>query len=255
MSDRLTRKEMKRRDRFQLAMTSSLDWIQEHRKQIVLGVVVVVVAVAAAVAWTFWQASREDDAQALLNDAIEAYGAPVGDQAADDSTDQDGPHFATDQERLDRATELFDQVRDRYGSSDAADIAEVYLGQIAEEKGDADRARELWQDYLDSSPSTALAADVRLNLFALDRANGRAEQVATELEGMLARETKPLPGDVILYELATTLEQLGRDQEATERYQQLIKEYETSPYVSEARSKLAGAGAVPGASPTFQMPS
>ena len=255
MSDRLTRKEMKRRDRFQLAMTSVLDWIQDHRKHIVLGVVVLVVAVVAAVAWTFWSASREDDAQALLNDAIEAYGAPVGDQAADSSAKDDGPHFATDQERLDRSKELFGQVRESYGSSDAADIAGVYLGKIAEEEGDTDRARELWQEYLDSEPSTALAADVRLNLFELDRANGRAEQVATELEGMLARENKPLPGDVILYQLATTLEQLGRDQEATERYKQLVDEYQSSPYLAEARSKLAGSAGAGQAMPSIQMPS
>jgi len=255
MSDRLTRKEMKRRDRFQLAMTSILDWIQDHRKHLVIGVVVLVVAVVAAVGWTFWSASREGDAQALLNQAIDAYGAPVGDQAAQDSADDDGPHFATDQERLDRSKELLDQVRDRYGSSDAADIAGVYLGKIAEEEGDSDRARELWQSYVDSHPSTALAADVRLNLFELDRANGRAEQVATELEGLLARENKPLPGDVILYQLATTLEQLGRKQEATERYQQLVSEYQTSPYLSEAQSKLGGAGGGGAATPTFQMPS
>lgn len=247
MSDRLTRKEMKRRDHFQLAMTSVLDWIQNHRKQLALGVVVLVVAVVAAVAWTFWSASREDDAQALLAEAIETYGAPVGDQAAKD----DGPHFDTEEARRAEAKKQFDEVRDRYGSSEAAGIAGVYLGKIAEQEGNSELARKLWQAYVDKAGSTALAADVRINLFELDRANGRAEQVATELEGMLARESKPLPGDVILYQLATTLEQLGRDQEATERYQQLVDEYDTSPYVADARSKLTRAGVTP----TVQMPS
>ncbi len=259
MSDRLTRKEMKRRDHFQLAMTGVLDWIQTHRKQIVLGFVVVVLAVIAGVAWTFWSANREGHAQALLADAIDAYGAPVGDQSADGSAasakDDDGPHFATDDARRAKAKELFDEVRDRYGSSDAAGVAEVYLGKIAEEEGDADRARELWQDFLDDAPSTALAADVQINLFELDRANGKAQEVATTLEGMLAQDTKPLPEDVILFQLATTLEQLGRGQEATERYQQIVDEHKSSPYVSEARSKLAASSGAGGATPSFQLPS
>jgi len=253
MSDhRLTRKEMKRSDHFQLAMTNILDWIQDHRRALITGAVVIVLVVVAAVAWTFWSAAREEKAQAVLADAIETYGAPIGDTSAQKD---DGPHFATAEARRDRAKELFQQVRDRYGSSQAAAIAGVYLGEIAADQGDSDTARTLWQDYLDKDPGTALGAEVRLNLFDLDRSNGKAEQVATELEGMLARENKPLPGDVILYELATTLEQLGRKQEATERYRQIIDEYQGSPYAAEARQKTAGAGGAAGLPQSFQMPS
>lgn len=241
MSDRLTRKEIKQRDSFQLAVTTALEYVQAYRKQLIAGVVLLAVVGVAAVGWAFWSAHREGIAQAVLADAIEAYGAPVGEDAADQAGD-DGPSFATEEERQAGATELFQQVVSDYGWSDAADVARVYLGQIAMGEGDVDGARELWQKVVDGGGDSALAAEVRLNLIRLDRADGRGEQVATELEAMLARENKPLPGDVILIELATTLEELGRDVEATERYQQLIDEYQSSPYADEARRKISGRG-------------
>lgn len=239
MSDRLTRKEIKQRDSFVLAMTTALEYVQAYRKQLIAGVVILVLVGVAAVGWTFWMSSREQSAQAALSDALEVYEAPVGDEAA---ADEDGPTFATEEERRARAKELFQGVVDEYGWNDAAGVATVYLGQIAMDEGDAEQARSLWQEVVDDSGDTALAVEVRLNLLRLDRAEGRGEEVATELEGMLARETKPLPGDVILVELATTLEELGRETEAIERYQQLLDEYQGSPYAEVARQKVAGAG-------------
>jgi len=241
MSDRLKRKDIKQRDGFQLAVTTALEYVQTYRKQLIAGVVLLAVAGLAVVGWALWSASREDRAQAVLAEAIEAYGAPVGEDAADQA-DTDGPTFATEEERRARATELFQQVVDDYGWNDASGVARVYLGQIAMDEGNTDRAQELWQEVVDDAGDNILAAEVRLNLFRLARADGRGEEVATELEAMLVRENKPLPGDVILIELATTLEELGRDVEATERYQQLLDEYEASPYADEARRKLAGRG-------------
>lgn len=247
MSDRLTRKEIKRRDSFQIFMSTALEYVQRHRRQLIAGAVILVVAVVAVVVWGFWAASREERAQVLLAEAIEVYGAPVEADASEDEAD--GPTFASDEARRERAQELFTRVRDGHGWSDAAAIAEIYLGKLAVASGDTARARELWQEFLDDQDDHALAAEVRLNLLRLDRAEGRAEQVATELEGMLARQRKPLPGDVILHELAMTLEQLGREEEAVERYQQLLEEYQGSPYSAVARQKTSGGGR-----PAMRMP-
>ncbi|MGD2115048.1 MAG: tetratricopeptide repeat protein, partial [Acidobacteriota bacterium] len=200
MSDRLTRKEIKRQDSFQTAMGTGLEYVQRHRSQLILGVVAVVVLVLAATAWSLWSASREDRAQELLAEAIQVYGAPVGADAADGGeADADTPTFSSEEERWERAAELFGEVHDRFGSTDAGGIAGVYLGKIALAEGDTERARALWRDFVDDGDH-ALAAEVRLNLLRLDRAEGDAERVATELEGMLARQSKPLPGDVILHE-------------------------------------------------------
>lgn len=242
MSDRLTRKEMKQQDGFQVAVGRTLDTVHRYRRQIVLFAGVLVLLVVAVIAWFVYVSSIEDDAQALLAEGMEAYGAPL---AGDETAEQDGATFPDEESRTARAEEIFGQVVDEYGMSDAADVARVYLGDIAAERGDAERARELWSDFVDEHPDHMVAAQVRLNLYALERAAGQGEQVAAELEEMVSDEDRDLPLDVALFELATTLEQLGREDDATVYYQRLVDEFGESPYAMAARQKI-GDGAPAG---------
>lgn len=237
MSDRLTRKEMKQQDSFQVAVGRTLDTVQRNRRQIILFAGLLVLLVVAAVAWFVYVSSIEDDAQALLTEGIEAYGAPL---EGDETAEQAELTFPDEESRTARAEEMFGQVVDDYGMSDAADVARVYLGDVAAERGDTERARELWNDFLDEHPDHMVAAQVRLNLYALDRAAGQGEQVAAELEEMVADEDRALPLDVALFELATTLEQLGREDDAAIYYQRLVDEFGESPYAVAARQKVGG---------------
>jgi len=243
MSDRLTRKEIKRQDTFQTTMVQSLDWVRAHRRGLVAGVAVLALAVVALGAWAFWLRATEDDAQALLTQAMAAYRAPVRpdeDPGAAGADEELG--FASVEERRARSAELFERVVDEYGANDAADVARVYLAEMAAVAGDTERARELWQDFLDDHPKHMLGAEVRLNLYALDRAAGNGEAVAAELQAMLEAEDRPLPEDVVLHELAVTLESLGRDEEAAEHYQTLVSVHPQSAYATAARQKTGGSG-------------
>jgi tetratricopeptide (TPR) repeat protein len=237
MSDRLTRKEIKQQDGFQVAMGRTLDTVQRNRRQIVLFAVVLVLLVAAVIGWFIYSAAVEDDAQAALTDGIEIYSAPLdGDaQAAGAETT-----FPDEEARAAAAEEAFSGVVDEYGGSDAADVARVYLGDIAASRGDTERAAELWREFLDDHPDHMVAAQVRLNLYALDRAAGRGEEVAAELEEMVDDEDRALPLDVALFELAATLESLGREEDANVYYQRLVDEFGESPYAAAARAKTGG---------------
>lgn len=246
MSDRLSRKEMKRQDGFQETMGRGLEMVQSYRRQIILVVGLLVLLVVVAVGWFIYVQSVEDDAQMLLAEAMEVRSAPV--EAGPEATEEleGGPTFASAEERGARARELFERVVDDYGASDAADVARVYLGELAAGEGDTERAAELWRDFLDEHPTHMLGAQVRLNLYALERAEGRGEEVVAELEEMVDDEDPALPRDVALYELAITLEELGREEEAAARYQRLVDEFGQSPYAVEARQKTAGTQAFPG---------
>jgi tetratricopeptide (TPR) repeat protein len=238
MSDRLTRKEIKRQDSFQVTMAQSLEWVRSHRRALIAGAATLVLAVVALGAWAFWVRLSEDEAQALLAEAMAAHRAPIepaGEAAA--AAGDDEPSFPSEEARRSRAQELFEQVVEEHGASDAADVARVYLAYFAAGAGDAERARELWQDFLDEHPEHMLGAEVRLNLYALDRAAGRGEEVAAELRTMLEQDDRPLPEDVVLHELAVTLEALDREEEATEHYQRLASEFPQSPFALAARQK------------------
>lgn len=238
MSDRLSRKEIKRQDTFQVLMGRGLEMVQAYRRQIILVAGLLVLLVVVAIGWFIYVESMEDDAQALLADAMEARGEPAGGETAEAASTPEGAGA-----RRTRARQLLEQVVDDYGATDAADVARVYLGEIAATEGDTERAAELWREFLDEHPEHMLGAQVRLNLYALERGAGRGEEVVAELQEIVDDEDPPLPRDVALYELAVTLEELGREDEAAERYQRLVDEFGQSPYAVEARQKTGGAAA------------
>ena len=139
---------------------------------------------------------------------------------------------------------LFESVRESFGGSDAAAIAGAYLGQIAALKGDTQQARALWEDFLSVADDHMLAAEVQVNLMALDRAEGKGDELVTRLRAMLSGPEAGLPQDLLWYQLALTLESLGRDGEATEAYQRIVEEFPQSAYATTARQR-AGAPQAP----------
>ena len=111
-------------------------------------------------------------------------------------------------ERLEKSKAAFEQLA---GGTDAGQVANVYLGEIAARGGDTETARRLWTEYLSKNSGTALAVSVELNLIALDRQAGKLEEVKTRLEKQLEEGAqRTLPEDVVLNELATM--DLGEEQ-------------------------------------------
>jgi tetratricopeptide (TPR) repeat protein len=242
---RLTRREMKRNEMVE-AVGRTVEYSRSHGRTVLLIVAGVLVAALAVAAVIVGRQRAVAATNKDLNAAMRVYEAPI-EPDAPRPDDAEKPSFASEEARRERARALFEEVRD--GSGGAADVALVYLGQLAADGGDTAAARELWRRFLDRHPDHLLAGSVRVSLIALDRAEGEAERVAADLETMieLAPEERPLPGDVVLFELGRTYESLGRDDDARSVYQRLIEEYPGSSFAGPARSKAgpaAGAGAL-----------
>ena len=88
---------------------------------------------------------------------------------------------------------------------------------------------------------------VQLNLYSLDRAEGRGEELVASLRGAVAAESSSLPKDALLFELAATLAQLGDEDGARETFQRVVNEFPDSGYAIRARQQLGPEAA--GASP------
>lgn len=243
MSQRLSRKDIKR-DEFRDRVAQAVSYAGSHVRSLMLAGLAVILVVAAAVGVYLWFQSRDARANRALARAMTVYQAPVDkdDPAPDDEID---PSFASEQARSDRAKELFGALRDRFASTGAGRTAWLYLGKIAADQGDADTAREDWQHFIDQGGSTVLVTEAYLNWIALDREQGRGEEVAERLASMVDAPESQLPKDVLLFELATTYEQLGREEEALDTYQRLVEEFATSGYTQEARQRLVALGGSP----------
>lgn len=246
MSQRLSPKEIKqdiRHDDLRTWLEKVTDWLVanwEQTKIAALALVVLGVVVAAVLTWLD---HRQASADEQLAAAIATFEAPLtGDAAAETAPKTDAPRYATDAERRAAAKALFEEVPG-IGAGASGRVAELFLADIAVQDGDGDRAAEIWRRFLASHDGDALAASVQLNLFRLRREKGEGQQVADELRRELERPGGNLPDDVVLFELAETLDRLGQADEAGDLYQRLVDEHPQSTYSSKARERAPAARA------------
>ncbi len=246
----LTRREMKR-DEVAEAVGTTVDYFGAHAKTIGYGIAAVVVLALGILVWKLWSSGRQEKAASDLAQAVKVATAPIipvpnpatPEAEGPKPDDADAPSFADATARREKAKKLFLDLRGKYGSTDAGDIAGLYLGSIAAEEGKLDEARKLWQEFVDDHSGHMLAGNARLNLVELDRREGKGEALVGDLQAMIGDADAPLPQDAVLYELAATFESLKRDAEAKKTYQRIVDEYPRSSYRSVAQQKLAPTGA------------
>jgi TolA-binding protein len=236
MNQRLSRKDIKR-DEFANAVNRSVEFAEDHSRGLLITIGAVVAAVLVCVLIFFYIQHRAEEANQALAAAVKVVDAPI-DPAGAKPTDDKDPSFPTEAARQQRALKLLGEVRGGYRFTDAADVASIYVAAIDASAGKLAEARQLWSDFVKKHGDHILAAQARLDLMALDRGQGKGQAVAQQLREMLDQSNAPLPQDVILNELATTLEQLHRDQEAAQTYQRLVDEYPQSPFRQTAQQKI-----------------
>ena len=255
--ERLSRKEIKhdvREDAFQHSVAEGVHYVAGHRRMLIGIVAGILVLVGLVAAWRLWSASQERAAAELLGQAERVLAAPIvtSDAKPDDPRT---PSFPDEAARTAKAQELLQQLHEDHGGSAPGAVAAIYLGRLRLDAGDAAGARALWEEFLDDHDDHLLAAGVRTSLLDLDRQEGKAQEVAERLRAQLDSDDRPLPEDVILYELGRTLEQLDQDEEALATYRRLGEEYPDSPYASDAQQKVRELGPAAPAAAGAQFPS
>jgi predicted negative regulator of RcsB-dependent stress response len=187
--------------------------------------------------YRFYSANREDSAQQLLATAIETFEAPVG-AATPEQPATTGPRFKTEAEKLAAADKQFKEVQSKFGGSDAADVASLYLARIAASKGDTAGSRKLLDQFVAEHGDHVLAGTARYSLYQIRIDSGEAEKVAAELEAELARTEPNLPGDSLLILLARAYDVQGKGDKSLEAWRRITVEFPESAYAVDAQRRL-----------------
>jgi hypothetical protein len=233
----LTREDLKRNELGE-ALEAGVHYAEEHLRPILYAIGGL--AVVAVLGWAIflWSSTRSENANELLARALKVSEAEVVASGAQPD-DLEAPTFPSEQARRARAGELFAELDDRYGSTAVGRVGKLYLAENARTGGDRATARRLWEEYLEDDSKSAVAASVRVNLFRLDREEGKSEALAEQIKKMLEDPARLLPADLLLYELARTYETLGRPGDARTAYRRIVDEHPQSPYLSAAQ-RVAG---------------
>ena len=132
--DRLTRKELKT-DKFALEVQHSVEYVSEHRRQLVRwasAAVVVVLLVAGGFVYRNYQRTVR---QEKLATAMQIMNANTGQNPADNSLS-----FPTTGDRDKAFDKAFTELATKYPGTDEGLLAEFYLGTHAADAGNIDEA-------------------------------------------------------------------------------------------------------------------
>jgi tetratricopeptide (TPR) repeat protein len=209
-------------------------FVKSHLQEIKVTVAAAVVAALAIGGFTMYRNSREAEANAALDAALETYHSPVASAAAP----ADAPaKFATDAERLKKAVGEFDGAGRRYGSMPAGRRARYYAALCRSELGESAEAEKALTEIAAGDRSQLESGLARLALAGLYRSTGRFDQAITSYQQLADEPGATVPRDHVLMALSGTLEDAKRLPEAGAAYRRVADEFPQSPYAGEARQR------------------
>ena len=224
MARRITRKHLKENE-FVSVMDTLIHWFTENWRPIAAAVSAV--SVVALIWWgvSSWTGAKTEKASYSLSLAVSAYQT-----ARAESGD------------LSEARTQLEEVAAKFGRSDQADMARIYIAQLDIAAGDLDAARETLVQLVGRHRSDAIGRIASLDLIHLRVASGQGAEVAKELEAMVVGKDTRLPRDVALFELGEVFITEQDTEQAREYFQKLVDEFPESPYLAQARQRLAEIG-------------
>ncbi|MFA6954752.1 MAG: tetratricopeptide repeat protein [Thermoanaerobaculia bacterium] len=233
--DRQERHDIKH-DRFVDEVSHYYDEVRKNSQRVMFGVVGLLVVIGIGIAIWGWSARQEKAAQKLLADAIETYDAPVGADVVADPN-RKGPAFTTEAERTAAAEKKLTEVVSKYGRSDAAQVANLYLAQVDVSKGQTDAAIKRFEEFVKKNPDTLLAGGAQMSIFQL-RLAADAKAVIPDLEKASQDEKSLLPKEAVLSLLAEAYEKSGDHAKSLDIYRRVATEFPQTAFAAQAQQKI-----------------
>ena len=230
MGRRITRKQLKKDDEFVSAAEVIFRWVADNWRALTAGIGAVCIVALLWWAVSSWMGTRADDASLLLHQAVTTFEGEVAPESMAPAGD------------VDAAEQQFRQVVESYGRTDQADMARLYLARIALSRGQTDEARPALVDLSRRHTDDVIGRLASYDLIKLRIASGEGAEVAAELEAMVSGQSTGLPRDVALYQLGELFADEGRPDRARPYLEQLVEEFPESPYLINARQRLAELG-------------
>ena len=227
-------------DEFQARGFELVEWMQE-KQGLVLGVIgVIVLAGLGFGVYTVVNTSRNQDASVDLAKALEAYEAPITEEAP-----KDGPSFKDSAERARASRDLFQKTASAHKGTGPATIAHLYIGHASMKLGEYDVAVGAYQSFLDGTSKNDPLRFAGLSgvASALDAKGDRKGAIA-KLEELVGLPDK-IDEDAALLELGRLHQAEGNLDAARAALERIGKDFPESSLKSRAEENLATLGAAP----------
>jgi len=233
--DTQTRHALKQ-DRFATATASGLDWLQENRRNTIIGVVVVVVLAAIIISSAVIYDSRSAHAQQLFGQAMDIYNTPLA--VPGQPAEPGFTTYPTAAARAKAANPLFAQVAEKYNWLKTGKNAEYFAGVTYLDMGQSANAEKELKKAADSRDS-GLAALAKIALAGLYRQTGRDSEAVDLYRQVIKKPTVTVPASEAKLQLASLFEATN-PAEAKKIYAEIKDQDKTTVAAQIATKKLGG---------------
>jgi TolA-binding protein len=223
------------------------DFIEPRTRQIglIAGAIVLVVIIAIGIVIFRKSEGPADVALAEAMVALNARVVPPSDPDAADlpqaATLDNTGSFATEAAKMAVAIPKLQAVADKYPNDEPGLVARYHLAGALAAVGRNEEAIKAFGDVASRAPKDSIYGHMAQMGLADTQARAGQFDAAIETWKKLADAKNPdLPADVILLELGKAYAAKGNAEEARKMFTQLLDEYPTSQYLSDARQELDG---------------
>jgi predicted negative regulator of RcsB-dependent stress response len=193
--DKLTRKELKS-DKFALEVQHSVEYVSEHRRQMIQGAVPAA-ALVLIVIGVFWYRSYQHDARQEALHAAEA----IQNSQVGPSQSEYVVTFPTSQAREAGVNKAWRDLAAKYPGTEEGGIAEFFLGTNASDNGNLPEAAKHFQAAIDSG-SGPYASQAKLALAQIYAAQGKLNDGVQLIQSVIDHPTVMVSKDAATLALA-----------------------------------------------------
>ncbi len=211
------------------------EWVAEHQKQVIAGLIVVLVIVAAAVGVWYYLQQQDEKASVEFGQAIRSYDTPL--RPANMPAQPEFPSFASAKERASEAHKKFQTIIDKYPHTHAADFARYFAGLTAAQMGDNATAERELKDVV-SVHNADLASLAKLALASVYRNTNRDKEAIDLYKQLIAKPTRSVGKPTAQMELADLYQDKQMTADAKRLLEEVQKENPNSEVASLASQKL-----------------
>ena len=193
--DKLTRKELKS-DKFALEVQHSVEYVSEHRRQMVqwAGPAIAVVLIVVGILW--YRTYKHNERQEALHAAMLIQNSIIG-----PSQSQYVVSFPTAEARKTAVIKAWRDFAAKYSGTQEGGIAEFYLGTNAADDGNLPEATKRFQAAIDSD-SGPYASEAKLALAQVYGAQGKVNEGERLIQSVIDHPTVLVSKDSAILALA-----------------------------------------------------
>jgi predicted negative regulator of RcsB-dependent stress response len=193
--DKLTRKELKS-DKFALEVQHSVEYVSEHRRQMIRWGIPAVAVVLIAIAIFYYRNYQYDVRQEALHSAMQIQNSAVG-----PSQSEYVVSFPTAAARETAVLKAWRDLAAKYPGTKEGDIAEFFLGTNAADSGNMPEAAKHFQAAIDSG-SGPYASEAKLALAQVYAAQGKLKDGVQLIQSVMDHPTVMVSKDAAILAMA-----------------------------------------------------